>query len=163
MKNKKKGFSFGGSFGTGYASIIMVFVIITLTVLAALSISVAGSKTVLDERSFEHIAEYYDAENRANKVLMSIDEAAFEAAESGLFMTFEENAAQIEGVTVAKCQEGYTASWSEKVSEKLSLSCAVTVFSEPEQHGNRRYEVTEWDTVAGGSADTHINVWDGTF
>ena len=106
---------------------------------------------------------YYSAETSANEKLMRLDEAAHKAAESGLFMTFETDASMIGGVTVTKSPEGYSASWTEEISDKVSLSCAVTFFSEPELHGNKRYEITEWNTVSGGAADTHINVWDGTF
>ena len=163
MDGKKRGSSFGTGIGAGYVSVIMIFVMITLTVLAALSFSASGMNVGQDERSREHMAAFYEAEGRANTKLMQIDEAAYDAANSGLFMTFEESAAAIEGVTVSFSPDGYDVSWSEKVSDRVALSCAVTVFSSPELHENRRYEVTKWETVSGGEADTHINVWDGTF
>ena len=163
MKRNKKSLSLGGTLGTGYVSVIMIFVVICLTVLAALSFSAAGINSGQNDRAHEHMAMYYEAENRANRTLMKIDEAAFDAERSGLFMTFADSAAEIGGVTVSKSSEGYTVSWSEKVSEHVTLMCGAVVYEQPELHENRRCDITKWETVSAGEADTHINVWDGTF
>ena len=150
--------------GTGYVSLIMIFVIICLTALAVMSFSAAGMNDSMRERHRENAAAYYEAERNANRILMKIDEAAYNAAESGLFMTFADTAALTEGVTVTPCPDGYNCSWSCPVTEKLTLVCAVTVCEEPALHEGRRYIVTEWQTVpADMNADTAVNVWDGTF
>ena len=148
--------------GTGYVSLIMIFVMICLTALAAMSFSAAGMSDSLSEKHSGNMAAYYEAESEANRILMRIDEAAYEAAKSGLFMNFEVSAAEIDGVTVSPCREGYTVSWSRDITDKLALMCEVTVFASPDN--GVRYKVTQWQTVpAGMTADVPLNVWNGTF
>ncbi len=151
-----------GGMGTGYVSLIMIFVAICLSALAALSFSAAGMNEELRSRNRSNSAAFYEAENRANRVLMQLDEAAYEAAESGLFMTFADT--EIDGVTVTPCPDGYTASWTDTVTDKLDLVCSVTVYLSPELHDGRRYSIDKWETVpAGTSADVPLNVWNGEF
>lgn len=153
-----------GGMGTGYVSLIMIFVAICLTALAALSFSAAGMNENLRDRNRTNTAAFYEAENKADRILMQLDNAALEAADSGLFMTFSDTASGIEGVSVTPCPEGYTASWSCPVTDKLELECSVTVYSVPEQHEGRRYTVDRWETVpAGSSAEAPLNVWNGEF
>lgn len=163
MREKKRiGVSYSG-FGTGYTTVIMLFVIITLTVLAALSFSAAGSNAGQGDRASEFTAAYYAAENKANETLMRIDEAAIEAYADGTFDMLGDKISA-DGAAAVRNDEGFTVSWSEPVSKRVTLSCEVVVYAEPSQHENKRYSVTKWDTVSGGSAaDTRINVWDGTF
>ena len=165
MRDKNDGSISQNGLGTGYASLIMIFVIICLTALAVLSFSAAGMNDSLRTKHRDNSAAFYEAESNANKILMKIDEAAYEASQSGLFMTFEDSAAQLEDVAAVPCPDGYNVSWSCKVTDKLTLLCAVTVYESPELHGNKRYEVTKWQTVPAEAAspDTHLNVWDGTF
>lgn len=163
MKGKKRSFSAGGTLGTGYVSVIMIFVMITLTVLASLSFSAAGVNYGQSGRSREFTASFYEAENRANEKLMRIDEAAVEAQAQPFFSAFEQGAEDIGGLDVELSAEGYRVRWSEEISDRVKLSCEVEVFAEPKLHDNRRYSIIKWDTVSGGEADTHINVWDGTF
>jgi len=150
--------------GTGYVSLIMLFVAICLTALAALSFSAAGMNESLRDRSRDNMAAYYEADSKANRILMKVDEAAYEAAESGLFVNFEMSAAQIGEITVAQQPSGdYAVSWSCTVTDKLDLVCEVTVHKQPPD--GRRYTVTKWETAPAGtaSADVPLNVWDGTF
>ena len=163
MRGKKSGGVLSGGLGTGYVSIIMIFVVIVLTVLAALSYSAVGTNTRQTERAHENMRAYYAADAEANRKLMKLDETALMAVTDGFFAQFEVEASAIDGVTVGKTPEGYAVSWSETVSDRIMLSCGITVFERPSQHDGRRYEITKWETVSGGEADTHINVWDGTF
>lgn len=163
MRDKKSGAVLSGGLGTGYVSIIMIFVVIVLTVLAALSYSAVGTNSTQNERAHENMRAYYAADAEANRKLMMLDEAALLAVSEGFFAQFELDASAIDGVTVGKSQEGYAVSWSETVSERIMLSCGITFFEKPSQHDGKRYEITKWETVSGGEADTHINVWDGSF
>ena len=163
MRDKKQRASYSDSFGTGYATVIMLFVIITLAVLASLSFSAAGANAGQDERASEFTAAYYEAENRANEKLMKIDEAAIEAYANGLFDLFGDTVTAYDGISAVRNDEGFSVSWMENVSERVALVCEVEVYADPALHENKRYSVTEWNTVSGGSADVKINVWDGTF
>ena len=160
--NKKSGISFSRNFGSGYVSVIMLFLVICLTVLATLSLSAAGSNLRHNERSRTLMSAYYDAESRANGTLMKIDEAAYSAGTSGFFDTFSDKASQISGVTVLPCADGFDVTWSEAVNDRIQLECEAVVFREPKLHGGKRYETTKWKTVSGGAAETRVNVWSGT-
>lgn len=163
MTVNKRDPDLGRGFGTGYVSIIMIFVMISLVVLAMLSFSAAGMNSGQSERARENMTAFYEAENRANKRLMQIDEAAFEALNSGLFMTFEQKVLEFEGTAVRKSPDGYTVSWQEPVSTKVMLVCEVNVYSTPELHDGKRFDIAKWETSAGVNTETHLNVWDGTF
>lgn len=151
--------------GTGYVSLIMIFVMICLTALAAMSFSAAGMSDSLSDKHSGNMAAYYAAESEANRTLMQVDDAALKAAESGLFMNFEALAAEIENITVKGQMSGdYTVSWSRDITDKLALMCEITVFAAPKN--GVRYEITRWQTAPAGaaaSADAPLNVWDGTF
>jgi len=163
MREKKHRFTYSG-FGSGYVTIIMLFVVITLTVLAALSFSAAGANSGQDERAAQFTAAYYEAENRANEKLMMIDETAIEAFADDAFDMFGDMISLTDGITAVRTGDGFLVSWSESVSERVSLMCEAEFYAEPAFHENKRYSVTKWNTVSGGSViDTPINVWDGTF
>lgn len=149
--------------GTGYVSLIMIFVMICLVSLAVMSFSAVGMNDSLRDKHSSNSAAYYAAESEANLILMRVDQAALEAAQSGLFMNFESDAAGIAGTTVKSQPNGdYTVSWSCGITDKLTLMCEITVFASPEN--GRRYEVTRWQTVpADAAVDTPLNVWNGTF
>ncbi len=160
--NKKNGISFSRNFGSGYVSVIMLFVVICLTVLATLSLSAAGTNLRHNERSRTLMSSYYDAETRANGILMKIDEAAYSAGASGFFDTFSEKASAINGVTVLPCADGFNVIWSEAVNDRIQLECEVVVFKEPEFHSGKRYETKKWKTVSDEAVETRVNVWSGT-
>ncbi len=164
MRDRNDGSISQNGLGTGYVSLIMIFVMICLTALAVMSFSAAGMNDSLRTKHRDNSAAYYAAESSANRILMKLDEAAYEAAQSGLFMTFADTAAQAGDVQTTPCPDGYNVSWSCPVTDKLTLMCAVTVYESPELHENKRYDVTRWQTVpADAATDTHLNVWDGTF
>ena len=64
MKEKRK-----ACFGTGAPSIIVTFVILCLTALAALSLTTANSDFRLAEKSAQYTAAYYEADAAAERFL----------------------------------------------------------------------------------------------
>ena len=162
MKRKEKNVS--TRIGTGYVSIIMIFVVISIAVLSVLSLSAAGSNEKLGEKAREQMGAYYSADAAAKKTLMEIDTAAFDAARDGVFSGFVFEAALPEGVDAEKVPEGYRVSWSETVTEKMELFCEVTFFAEPGSHSGKRFTIEKWSTAsAQQTQESVLSVWDGTF
>lgn len=129
--------------GTGYVSVIMIFVVISLTVLAALSLSAAGTNKSRNIRAHEFMNMYCEAESRGNTMLMKIDEAALRARGDDDFSLFETFVSETEGLECARTSEGYTVIWSEDVSDRVRLGYEVEVYEDPSQHGRKRYEITK--------------------
>ena len=151
---------------SGYVSVIMIFVVICLAALAALSFSAAGSGEELGANGRDKMREYYDADSRAKRVLMSVDAAACDAAADGFFsgFLFEDALSAMEGISFVKNGDGYRVSWSSEVSDRITIDCEIAVFSAPEQHGGKRFDIKKWNTVASESGEGAVlNVWDGTF
>ena len=161
-KNGRSALSHTG-LGTGYVSVIMIFVMICLVTLAAMSYSAAGSSDPVADKNMTNTNAYYNAECAANRVLMRIDDAAAKAAASGDFSSFETAAKAIEGVIVTASPDGYTAEWKEIVTRRLELICRAAVYADPSAHGGKRYEITEWKTIPGDTTvDAKIKDRDDT-
>lgn len=161
--NKNKGARFTG-LGIGYVSIIILFVIIALTVLAVLSFQAAGSDIVLTEKSAAFTAEYYAADTAAKQKLAELDGAAEQAGEVFFEDSFAEAAEQL-GASAAAVPEGVRTEYSVAINERQQLYVSVVFFSAPEAHGGERYRVDRWQsgTETAADEDEHLVVWDGTF
>lgn len=158
--NDKKAASTG--LGVGYVSLMILFAVICLTVLAVLSLQAAGSNEILNDKSTDFSREYYAADSSAKRTLMQLDGAAYEAAQSGFFDdAFPYLCEDIEGVEYRKVPEGYSVSWSEPLNSRLSLSVTAVFMSSPV---SERYRIETWKTVSADtvSEEDDLGVWDGT-
>lgn len=147
--------------GVGYVTLIMLFAVICLTVLAALSYQAARANDKLNEKSVSFTREFYDADTRAKERLCSLDEAAYLALQSGFFEdSFGMYCSETEGITVRRVPEGTEVSFTEPISAGLRLSVRITFFSAPAD--DKRYRIEEWKTAAvtDGEDDT-LGVWTG--
>ena len=61
------------SLGVGTASILMIFVLLTLVTFAVLSLSSAKADSRLSEKTVQHAKQYYEAENKAELKIAQID------------------------------------------------------------------------------------------
>lgn len=159
--NKRRG-SFSTGIGVGYVTLVMIFAVVGLTVLAVMAYQSAGANDVLNEKSVAYTQQYYDADVRAKEKLMLLDKAAYEAAESAFFDSrFEEQCSDIEGVTLRKTMQGYAVTFSEPINDALSIRVEVLFYSIPNENG--RYKLQEYKTVSADSAesDKPLGVWDG--
>ncbi len=162
MNDKRSSFSTTTGLGVGYVSLIMLFAVICLTVLAVLSYQAAGSNEMLNERSSSFNKEYYAADGRAKSILMRLDNAALSAHNDGFFEdSFIAECEQLTAVELIRTAEGFTASYTEAINDRLSLSVNVVFFSVPQQ--GRRYRIDSWKTVPVEQAEQgdSLGVWDG--
>ena len=60
--------------GVGTSSILLIFVLLCMITFAVLSLVSARSDYRLSQKNAEHIQDYYQAENKANEILLTIDQ-----------------------------------------------------------------------------------------
>lgn len=148
--------------GIGYVSVMMIFAVICLTILAVLAFQAASSDEKLSERNSDFTREYYAADTKAKRILMELDNAAVAAAESPFFEdSFTELSAE-SGASLTRTADGFRAEYSVELNERLSLFVGAVFYSVPAAHGGERFEIVEWRTAsASESVDKPLNVWDG--
>ncbi|MBQ9947959.1 MAG: hypothetical protein IJO91_06175 [Oscillospiraceae bacterium] len=157
MNKNKQGFK---GIGIGYVSIMMVFAVICLTILAVLSFQAADSSNTLTQRNSQFTHEYYAADIKSKEILMQLDNAALEACDSGFFEdVFPELAEKIGDVSITPLMDGYSAYYSIPLNNRLSLSVSVKFTDDPDG----RFEIQDWKTVSADSNNDGLNVWDGEF
>lgn len=161
MIKKKNARSLG--LGIGYVSIMLIFAVIGLTMLAVMSFLAAGSDIVLTQKSAEYTADYYAADSRAKQKLAALDQAALEMESTFFEESFSQAAEDVsEDVKTTVIPEGVRVEFTEEISGKQRLYAAVTFFSQP---NGTRYRIDRWQsgTESAEVEDEHLNVWDGTF
>lgn len=147
--------------GVGYVSVMLIFAVICLTVFAVMSFRAASANDGFNVRSGDYLKEYYAADSAAKSRLAELDGIAKSAAESGFFEEeFEAAAETIEGVTLNRIANGYSANWAVKINDRQELAISVEFTSDG------GCEITRWQsrTVSTeDSSDSHLGVWDGSF
>ncbi len=156
--DKKNG---GMGMGVGYVSVMLIFAVICLTVFAVMSFRAASANDGFNVRSGDYLREYYAADSAAKQRLAELDGIAKSAAGSGFFEDeFETAAGALEGVTLNRIANGFSAGWSVKINDRQELSAAVDFTSDG------GCEITRWQsrTISSDeSSDSHLGVWDGSF
>ncbi len=162
MSNRKSGGTGAGGMGVGYVSLVMIFSVICLTVLAVLSYQAAGANDILNEKSGRFTGEYYSADSSAKQTLCRLDEIALTS--TGGF--FEDDFTALCGealpeVRLRSVPEGVEASFTEPINDRLRLDVSVIFYSRP---SDSRYSITEWKSVSAAQDETDeaLGVWDGS-
>ncbi len=160
--DEKKRTPQSGGIGVGYVSLIMLFAVITLTVLAVLSYQAAGANETLNERNVTFSKEYYAADGRAKEKLMQLDEAALDSLNSFFFEdSFCEFCDGTEGVSSEIAPDGVMVKFTEPLNERQQLSVAVVFYKTPAE--GKRYSIERWKTVPVSTDDEgELGVWDGS-
>ena len=122
----------------GSASIIMLFSVLCLTVLAALSLLSANSQWSITKRSADSVADYYKADLTATEI--------FNRVKSG--DTSEVSVDSFEGTT-------YIA-YSVPVNDRQALDVRLA-------ESDGIWKILSWSTVdsADWIPDDSLNIWDG--
>lgn len=160
--NKNKNIGNTGM-GVGFVSLIMIFAVICLTVLAVLSYQAAGANDILNTKSAEFTREYYAADTAAKEKLMYLDELAFMASSDFFeedFIALCED--EVSDVIISRTANGVELSYSEPVNDRLFLKAEILFTSNPSDAG--RYSISEWKIVSllPDETDDPIGVWDGS-
>jgi len=151
-----------GGMGVGYVTLIMIFAVICLTVLAVMSYHAAGANDILNEKSISYTKQYYDAESRVQEKLMQLDNAALTAHKGFFESDFELLCAEIDGVEVKRSMEGFSVELTEAINDRLGIRVSA-VFTAMPIDGSR-YRITSHKTISADSAEEEkpLGVWDGS-
>lgn len=157
--NKKRSI-FGGTVGVGYISIMLIFTVICLTILAVLSFQAVYSNDRVSELSEQFTQQYYDADMAAKKTLAQLDNTALEALDGFSFEeSFVNSAAELDGVQTAVVPGGVWVDYSVGINERQVLSVSVMFYSGP---ADSRYDILRWQSSTEDiEQDSHPSVWDG--
>ena len=140
--------------GTGYLSIMMIFVVLCLTMLAALSYSTASTENGYSQKSGEYTKAYYAADLAAKQTLAAVDNAAAKYDDYTDFMLLAE-LDEIDGVEYTPLMNGLEVRWVTPINKTQSISSMV-------RYSGAGYDVLEWRTVSSNDQrDKPLNVWTG--
>lgn len=140
--------------GTGYLSLMMIFVMLCLTLLAALSLSAAESGKKFSERSAEYTKEYYAADLAAKERLAEIDAAVSGYSDYSDFMLLAELDG-MEGVEYIQTPDGLEVSFLTAINERQSISLKV-------KFSRDGFEMLSRRTVSTAETEEEpLNVWQG--
>ena len=140
--------------GTGYLSLMMIFVVLCLTILAALSFSAAESEKKYSEKSAAYTKAYYEADTLAKYTLAQVAETVKNYTDYSDFMLLGE-LDEIEGISYESRPDRIDISWSTAINEKQSIYSSVTITDEG-------LSITAWRTIQGETPeDEPLGVWSG--
>ncbi len=155
--NEKTGKNRPAGIGTGYLSLMMIFVMLCLTLLAALSLSAAESGKKFSERSAEYTKEYYAADLAAKEKLAEIDAIVSKYEDYNDFLLLAE-LVEIDGlkrVEYAQMPDGLEVSFLTAINERQNISLKV-------KFSGDGFEVLSRRTVSAYEAEEEpLNVWQG--
>ena len=139
--------------GAGAALLMMLFFVLCLTVLCALSLLGASSDLRLTEGYASSVRSYYEADAACVRVLRALTE------DDALPPSFLDKTAEVSGVQVAVEKENgaYIARCLCPAGENQALYTVVRLY------GAGRYEVETWKLIStlDYSIDERIRVWQG--
>ncbi|MDE6763316.1 MAG: hypothetical protein K2J73_06525 [Oscillospiraceae bacterium] len=140
--------------GTGYLSLMMIFVTLCLTALAALSFSAARNEKKFSARSADYTAEYYAADLEAKRTLAEIDSIVSGCSDYRDFMMLAE-LDEVSGAEYEILHDGLAVSWKTPINDRQNILCRIK-FSAGE------FEILSWRTVSSGETEeAPLGVWLG--
>lgn len=140
--------------GTGYLSLMMIFVTLCLTALAALSFSAARNEKKFSARSADYTAEYYAADLEAKRTLAEADSIVSGYSDYRDFMLLAE-LDEVSGLEYENLPDGLTVRWKTPINDRQDISCRV-------KFSAGGFEITEWRTVSSGETeDAPLGIWLG--
>lgn len=149
-KNERK----PAGIGSGYLSIMMVFVVLCLTMLAALSYSTASGEKKYSEKSAEYTKAYYAADLDAKHTLAAVDGVVSEYDNYADFMLTAE-LDSMDNIEYETFLGGIEVSWSTPINQSQSIFCRV-------RFSGGSLEIISWRTGSSAEAEEKpLNVWLG--
>lgn len=156
MMNKTK-HKLPSGIGTGYLSIMMIFVVLTLALLAALSLSAAKNEHKYSLKAAEYTADYYEADLQAKKtaVRLKTEADSFFSCTEPEFLDF---LAAEEGLEYTIIPEGIEISYKTPVNERQDILTTVRLH-------DGVCEILSSRTVSSGaeSVTDEFTLWSGDF
>ncbi len=140
--------------GTGYLSLMMIFVVLCLTTLAALSFSAAESERKYSEKSAAYTKAYYEADTLAKSTLAAVAETVGSYTDYSDFMLLGELDA-IGGISYESRPDGIDISWTTAINDRQSIYSEIRIT-------DAGLDITEWRTIQGNVPEEEsLGVWLG--
>jgi len=132
-------------FGAGITSVVMLFAVLCLTLLAVLSLTTANQEWELANRSADAVTAYYAADSRASAVCDAVQTADVRDGDV------------VQDVTVSVSADGSELSYSVPIDEKQALQVRLA-------RSGGGWRVAAWQAADAGtwSADQSLDVWSGS-
>lgn len=131
--------------GAGSASLILIFAVLCLTILALVSFASASAGKTMTDASARAVKSYYAADTLAEQILAEILEAD----------TVSSSICGIEVITCRAVDKRYIT-YSCPVSERKELHVEIAVFEDT-------YDILKWQLRDTGEweAESRTSVWSG--
>lgn len=126
---------------TGTTSIVLIFVLLCLLTFSVLSVVSARADLNLSTKSAGRTTEYYEAENEANDILLTVRNSLASHAGSPDFLS--EVRSDLEGNSGITFSEGNALSYHVPINENQQLFVSLTLSSEPQENGDY-YQIEAW-------------------
>lgn len=155
--------------GVGTASVIFIFMLLSLVTFAVLAYGSAASDYRLSRKAADRTREYYAASNLAQERIGEVDRLLSDvydrSADAAQYMDAAE--AEIEGLAwkeeeqlnCSRNSDEIAVSWIEKMNEAQNLLVSLRVI--PPESGEGFYEVEQYRIEASGEwkGDTSVHVY----
>jgi hypothetical protein len=138
-----------GGLSVGGSSILVIFVVLSLTIFAALSFMSARADLRLAEKQAQAAREYYAADSAATERLAALDaRLRLPAAEAA-------DVSGMAGLTVERVSPAvFTATFEETMNERQVLRVTLRIPGEETATGRERWRIAAWQIV-------NIREWEG--
>lgn len=146
-----------GGIQIGTASLILIFVVLTLSIFAMLSMTSALADDRITDRTEEWVSNYYAADTEAVNRLAEIDKVAEEAIKSNEgFGSYMEKHANCDYDALTN-----VATFEVEINENVKLEVSAKFFEG--YVDGKHFEVERWQEVNAReyNLDESMPVWDG--
>lgn len=154
MQTKRKAF-----LSTGTTSIVLIFVLLCLLTFSVLSVISANADYRLSKKNADRTTEYYEAENRANDILLTITRSLDAHAGQESFLTqVRMDLEGKEGIVFSTDEE---LSYRVPINENQQLFVSLTLPDSAQKSGDS-YRIDAWkvENTHEWNNDTSVPVLD---
>ncbi|MGN0553953.1 MAG: hypothetical protein ACI4I1_11235 [Oscillospiraceae bacterium] len=156
MMNKTK-HKLPSGIGTGYLSIMMIFVVLTLALLAALSLSAAKNEHKYSLKAAEYTSAYYEADLQARQTAVRLKTEAdsfFSVTEPEFLAILDAE----EGLEYTIVPEGIEISFTTPVNDRQNILMTIRIY-------DGVCEILSSRTVSAGTEieTDEFTLWNGDF
>lgn len=133
---------------TGTTSFVLIFVLLCLLTFSVLSLASSRANLRLSQKSADRTAAYYDAENRANDILIRIDTAIGQILENNISSSqefYDMIRKELEGTDGILFSGQDSLEYQVPLEKEQLLHVVLRLSFEPFSNG-KHYQILSWDT-----------------
>lgn len=145
MDSRKKQSSFSS---IGITSLVLIFVMLCLLTFSVLSLVTARADLRLSQKNAERTSAYYDAENRANDILLSVISCIEEYKDSpDASIFYQKLRERLDGQNGILFTGADSLEYEVLLDKEQLLSVSLEISYETYDDGNH-YRILAWNTVS---------------